>query len=384
MKYSFILLIGFAFVLTGLNARAQHVSIQTVIDKLQSFQSFSYRRVDKLKDFAADTQITRQKDVFVKAPADKVLGYHFSSEVLNSLPLPVATIYNGQHLTILDFNDSTYQQRDAKPMDMQTTLPGRLDWIKGFVAKNPNKVAQVADTATNGAACFHLVINTRDTVINSEHFYTRIHVFVDKQNDMPKRILTVSRNADIGNAISNYYWDAVYADYRFNQDDIPTAEKKIPAGFHPPTAHNSQPLLLNGSAAPQWTLNDVHGKKISLAQLKGKVILLDYFFIGCYPCMQSLKPLNRLHQKYQHKNLVILSITERDNEKSVAAFRKQYNINYPIYTHGADMVKAYHVEGFPTFCIIDQQGNIAASLVGYSDEFETKVSGVIDGLLKKL
>jgi peroxiredoxin len=122
---------------------------------------------------------------------------------------------------------------------------------------------------------------------------------------------------------------------------------------------------------------------MSLTEMKGKVVLLDFYFIGCFPCMQAIKPLNKLHEKYKNQNVVIASITGRDNDKSVLAFDKNYQIKYPGYVNAADVVKSYHVENFPTFYFIDKEGKIANVLVGYSDDFEEKVTSVINNLLNK-
>lgn len=256
-----------------------------------------------------------------------------------------------------------------------------MNWLNGFEEKNPAKIVKVADTLVNGNACTHLIANTRDTMVKGEHFYTRIHLLINKKLGVPERIMIKARNADVADAIGNYYTETSYSDYRFNQDHISADDQPVPPGFHPPKAY-STPLLTVGSVAPDWTLTAANGEKVSLTQLKGKVVVIDYFFIGCYGCMLSLKPLNALHQKYQHQNVGLVSVTERDNKKSVAAFRIKYNINYPIYTNGADMVKAYHIESFPTFYVIDQQGKIAGTIVGYSDDFESKISAMIDALVK--
>jgi peroxiredoxin len=159
----------------------------------------------------------------------------------------------------------------------------------------------------------------------------------------------------------------------------------IPKGFHPPKEQPKEQsaLLASGAVAPDWSLYTAEGKKVSLTEMKGKVVLLDFFFIGCEGCMRSLKPLNKLHEKYKNQNVAMVSMTYRDSKKSVIEFKKNYNIKYPIYVDAGDVVKLYHVEGFPTFYLINKEGKIANVIVGYSDDFEEKVTSIIDDLLKK-
>jgi peroxiredoxin len=142
-------------------------------------------------------------------------------------------------------------------------------------------------------------------------------------------------------------------------------------------------LLTPGTVAPDWTLYTANGKKMSLSQLKGRVVLLDFYFIGCTACMDAIKPLKNLHEKYRGKNILIASVTKRDSKKAVLAFEKQYKIKYTGYVDAANVVKSYHVEGFPTFYLIDKEGKIANAAVGFGDDFEEKMTSIIDMLLNK-
>ena len=97
--------------------------------------------------------------------------------------------------------------------------------------------------------------------------------------------------------------------------------------------------------------------------------------------MLSIKPLNTIYESYKDKNVLIVSITERDNEKSVLAFEKQYRIKYPSYINAANTVKSYRVNAFPTFYFIDKEGKIGNVFIGYGDDFEMKVTSIINNLL---
>jgi peroxiredoxin len=208
-------------------------------------------------------------------------------------------------------------------------------------------------------------------------------LYIDKLSGIPDCTIIKSRNTTYGGGVSNYYSETRYFDYKFNQDHIDIASMTIPKGFHLPKEQPTLPLLTLGTVAPDWTLYTAEGKKVTLAEMKGKVVLLDFFFIGCEGCMLSLKPLNDLHEKYKNQNVTMVSMTFRDSKKSISEFKKNYSIKYPIYADAAVVVKLYHVDGFPTFYLVDKQGKIANAFVGYSDDFEQKVTSAIDDLLKK-
>jgi thioredoxin-related protein len=105
--------------------------------------------------------------------------------------------------------------------------------------------------------------------------------------------------------------------------------------------------------------------------------------LGAQAAWQSIKPLNAIYEKYQNKELVIASLTERDSKKAVLDFERRYKIKYTGYINAPIVVKSYHVTGFPTFYFIDKEGKIGNVFVGYNDDFEGKITSIINDLLSK-
>lgn len=377
------LLIPIALILLSVNVNAQVSLVQNIIDKLEGYKSFSYHCTYKQKDYTSDTSIVQYNDIFLKAPEDKTIGYFFSMETIDKAANAQWTVlYNGKTSVNISPIDSTYEVEEIEARDIQLSLLGHLNWIRGFLEKKPSKIAKTADTTINITVCAHLIVTTNDTVINKEHYYTRIHLFVNKLSGVPDRIIYKSRSA-LGDGITNAYQELHYSDYKFDQDNINVASFTMPKGFHLRKEPTILPLLAPGTVAPDWNLEATDGRKMSLAQMKGKVVLLDFFFIGCWGCMESLKPLNKIYEKYKNQNITIVSLTERDSKRSLLEFEKNYQIHYPGYVNAAEVVKAYQVQSFPTFYFIDKEGKIANAFDGYGDDFEGKVSSIIDGLLKK-
>jgi len=370
-------------------ANAQIISVQQIIDKMESHKNFSYQAVNRMREiFAKDTVTTQIHTVLEKAPGDKSLGYLFNMETKTGNDQFTNTdLYNGQNLIHIMPEDSTYRKENLEYI-VQRTLPGYLKWLQGYMEKRSAKIVKASDTTINAIDSYHLIINFRDTMINKEHCYSNVNLYIDKVSGMPDCIIGRSRDMGFGDGATTYYSETRYFDYQFDHDNIDIASMTAPKGFNlpkeqPASAKKETDLLASGSVAPAWTLYTADGKKTSLAQLKGKVVLMDFYFIGCMPCMQSLKPLNNLYDKYKGKNFVIASLTERDSKQSVLEFEKNYHLKYPGYINAADVVKSYHVKGFPTFYFIDKEGKIANVHVGYDDDFEEKTTAVIDDLLKK-
>src|SRR5512135_439673 len=86
----------------------------------------------------------------------------------------------------------------------------------------------------------------------------------------------------------------------------------------------------NRPPAPEFSLTDIHGKPLSLAQYKGKVVLLDFWATWCAPCKVEIPHFIALQDKYGPQGLQIVGLSMDDDAKPVVKFAEQMKINYPI------------------------------------------------------
>ena len=114
-----------------------------------------------------------------------------------------------------------------------------------------------------------------------------------------------------------------------------------------------------GKTAPEINAGswyNADGKKVSLADLKGKVTVVEFWATWCPPCRKSIPHLNKLHKKYKDKGVVIIGLS---NEKSdtVKKFVKKQNMKY-IVGAGSKSGGTYGVSGIPTAFIIGADGTL--------------------------
>ncbi|WP_158799705.1 peroxiredoxin [Pedobacter sp. L105] len=350
---------------------------------MESHNNFSYQSVEKLRDMSADTTVIINKELFLKAPPDKVFGYHYSIESnYKTETFHNINLYNGEGITILSLSDSTFfQEKEALAYDK--SLIGGLKSIKDRYNHKPFKITKLKDTVIDRVAKSHLVANLYDTLDNNVHLYLKKEYYIDKQTGLPSLVIIKGRYKYEG-LVNEYYDETKYFDYKFDISDINDSNFAIPKGFKPRKTQTAPLALLNrDTTAPNWMLYDAKGNKVSLSQLKGKVVMLDFYYIGCSGCMASIIPLNTIYEKYKNKDLIIASLTERDSKKAVLDFETRYKIKYTGYINAAECVKSYHVTTFPTFYFIDKDGKVVNAFVGYSKDFEAKVTSIIDTLLSK-
>ena len=144
----------------------------------------------------------------------------------------------------------------------------------------------------------------------------------------------------------------------------------------------SESVEKNNQKAPAFTLEDINGKKVSLSDFKGKVVIVDFWATWCPPCRKSIPDLIELQKKYKNKIAVIGISVDMDTKSNVAPFVKQNKINYKVLYASPEVVQNYgNIDAIPTSFIIDQHGNIYTQHVGLTPK-ETYISE-INKLLKK-
>jgi peroxiredoxin len=138
------------------------------------------------------------------------------------------------------------------------------------------------------------------------------------------------------------------------------------------------PLLQQGDLAPDWSLSSLNGDSITLSGQQGKLVLLDFFYKSCFPCLQALPALQHLHEKYRDQGLTVLGLDPFDDRNDhVEDVLAKRNVTYTVVYGNRELPKIYHVTGFPTVYLIDREGKIIFGYAGYGpgteDELEKRI-----------
>ncbi len=115
--------------------------------------------------------------------------------------------------------------------------------------------------------------------------------------------------------------------------------------------------------AATFSLQDINGKSWSLKDLKGKVVLVNFWATWCPPCRKEMPDLDGLSKKFGKKGLVVLSISDETPDK-VLPYIKAHPVEYPILLDPGDLTeKAYRIEGIPKSFVYDRDGKIVAEAI---------------------
>jgi peroxiredoxin len=137
------------------------------------------------------------------------------------------------------------------------------------------------------------------------------------------------------------------------------------------TVVGAEAAALTSDIAPDFTLQTVDGRSVSLSDYKGKVVVINFWATWCPPCVREIPRLVRVADTYKDQGLVMLGIntTFQDDAAKVARFGRDQNISYPILldSQGAASQK-YPSHLMPTTYLIDREGKIVHTKVGEVDE----------------
>lgn len=129
----------------------------------------------------------------------------------------------------------------------------------------------------------------------------------------------------------------------------------------------SMSLAGDGSGpAPEFNLPSRAGKSVALKDLRGQVVMINFWATWCGPCRQEMPLLEQMHRKYQPMGFTLLGVNVEPDSSGAEGWLKQTPVSFPILFDRENRVsKLYNVSGMPSSVLIDRKGNVRYLHRGY-------------------
>jgi cytochrome c biogenesis protein CcmG/thiol:disulfide interchange protein DsbE len=137
-----------------------------------------------------------------------------------------------------------------------------------------------------------------------------------------------------------------------------------------------------GQPAPDFTLQLYGGGELTLSDLRGKVVLINFWASWCDPCRDEAPALERMWREYKDRGVVFIGVDYVDVESSARDYMAEFDITYPNgLDKGQRISRAYHIRGVPETFFIDKNGNIAPIMINGKPQ-DRKISPITEAELK--
>lgn len=116
---------------------------------------------------------------------------------------------------------------------------------------------------------------------------------------------------------------------------------------------------LENHPAPDFTLTDLHGKSIHLADLRGQVVLINVWATWCPPCRAEMPMIQAAYAQYGAQGFTVLAVNQREDQQTVAAYMQQNGLTFPaLLDVDANVGTLYQARALPSSFFIDKTGVI--------------------------
>lgn len=358
----------------------------SIVETYNNHSSLSYNIDYRIKYFSSvkDTNKVSARIDLIRVPEDSIFGGYVWIKSDST-----ERYYDTNFLYFIDHRDQSITRYPKdKPYIITGNTIGEAINVYFF---NPNRLVNGATDTTNAINLVEKKIDDNQVwklsfkFVDDEYIENSWkNIWIDKEDySIPK----INYSADMQGEnqynqwdLSNIEFDKVTAEILENRfaeiRENYTMEdyKERPKEDTNPLANGTSTPSLNGKLYPD-------GKLVSLEDYKGKVILIDFWYMDCFPCIKAIPHLNEMYNKYSDQGFEVIGINPYNNNeddlKRLPNFLSKNTIDYSIMFIDREDSKKFKVYAYPTFYLIDRKGKLIHSAVGFGEEMTNSIDSLI-------
>lgn len=158
----------------------------------------------------------------------------------------------------------------------------------------------------------------------------------------------------------------------------------LAAATLPSTAAAAASSLVLRAPAPEFTLHAADGRNVRLGELRGQVVLVNFWATWCSPCREEMPQLDKLYQKYHGSGFTLLGVSVDDDANNAQAVARRLGVTFPVLLDTDKQVsKLYDLATMPSTVLIDRDGRVRYLNRGYHAGVQATYDEQIRTLLKE-
>lgn len=336
-----------------------------------------------------DTLLLKSKVTLIRKKEDTIFGGLLWYTIKDSLK-HITKYYDLKKLYVIDHNleeVTSFETSQGETYPINNTVDGRL--LNIYFLK-PERLLRLTDTSINKV----LFKETNRNLIIDVNYPDEEDLFdqnkiitIDKDR---QHISNMAFKAHLENQIENNTWKIYNTQYNINTvQELKTRFRDSTQGYlrkkYIPRNEEYFAPLSNGILAPSLRGSFFDTTTIfNLNDYQGKIVVLDFWYRSCPPCIKAIPDLNKITQVYKDKDVIVLGINPLDTQASkrdkLQEFIDYHKVLYPTVLVDRKEIEPYNIQVYPTLYILNKDGEIAYSKLGLDET--NKVSLVLDSLIQ--
>ena len=353
----------------------------------------SYSLIVKAKDLSAymlDTTFVIERCKHEINRNDFSLGYKFVNEWDDypQIHFPVKGIFDGEKLLYLNWKDSTARIDDLTSKSEIAFSTFRSIYeirniIQCYLNGEIDNLKILKDDTVDGRICkvvyFTLTnkwfLNGKISLIKEIYSTTEYRLWIDNSDFIPRKIIWKKNNFDKNWKFeSSEYSERIFEIIALNNQFEISIVKNIPKQFKIVNGYNLRSILPINTKSPSWESTFINGNVISSKNLYGNLVIIEFSMISCGACILSIPFLNDLQERFKMQKLNVISVFVGNKQNEVIYLKDKMGIKYNIIADSTQKIgNIFKISAFPSIYIIDKEGVIRYSGIGFGEEVEKKI-----------
>ncbi len=278
------------------------------------------------------------------------------------------------------FVDTSNWYGQSEALFLDYIKPEKSILQKGILKDTSYKISYVGKEIIDNKSCHRIEFKVADMEQMGQVFTNiKFYYLIDAKSYLPLQYETTITYTE-----KEQYTKLALSKTCFNQKNIPKDIEDFQPQLYFKEKNNipfTQVRALEiGDTLPDFTFQNLPNYNINFADLKQDYILLDFWYIGCFPCVLALPFVDSLAKTYENKNLFVLGVNPYDTSASkMSEFKKKKNINYSNILIDIKTADAMRIVGYPTLAIIERKTRKVLYVQrGYSEEMKSLLIDFIE------